>query len=223
MNFWPRITTLLSAAFSVILFGLHEWLDNQPGWSDVPFLWLSGLALAFLLGTLVQDLYNRDSWFRRLVRWWNHIFEVEYAVFREPIPNTCEIAARIRMRRRVVRGEFALRVFEGNRDGKLLRTFVPTFEKPIDLTVGQTKDIQIAYLPVPHPGWTPEHRCWGQKDSSFDVLGATRNIVELEVRSGLRRQVFRVLVTVPSGLNNEQEIKRVAVEREDDASRFAFA
>ena len=68
----PRKTYFLPVVLwtllTVVFFMVEQWAGNTAFWQEFPFGWLALIGLAFMLGLIVEDSTNDDSWIRKTIR-----------------------------------------------------------------------------------------------------------------------------------------------------------
>jgi hypothetical protein len=223
----PRPTYLFGLAAPVA--GLTVWvgenvLQLQPWWPKLPWPLILTASFAFLVGLAVQDLYNPASWVRV---WWreaNRIFEVQRVVVATNLAEAGDVhKARLSWQavRTVRRAKMVIRVYAGTGRAKQPGFFVAGERTYPELERGKQQIVDFATIPAPTKGAAAKGATWddgayGRGDygvSPRALLGASRNVVAIEMRAGWRVQRYRAFLQMNSDTDAG---RRVTVIGEDD-------
>lgn len=161
-----------------------------------PFLW--PVAPAFLLGLVLQDGFDRESWLRY---WWRRLAAkfvlVSLSVSQAEEPKRIQVTALIRFTKNISLGQLVLRVHScmNAANGGFLH--VIRVDESLRALKGEQRQIEIAKVPIAYPGWTPIHSAWGPgwPGHSRAVAGLSKNVVDIEVIGGWLPQRHRIFVS----------------------------
>ena len=189
----------LAIAFGPLI-GVAHWLveefaREQAWWHAVPFAWLIVLWSAFMLGLIVQDVANPDSWLKENLRAMRRILILEGVV---PVHRTSpqrewlEITARIRFVRAVQNAQLVVRVDANTNVEHAREEFVLRNESCGHVATDERRQIVIAIVPLKRYDEQPlGYQCWGDRfresgdvDGMYTLFAGTRSTVEIQARGG---------------------------------------
>jgi len=198
----PTVAPLLN----LVQWMTQEWVTEGSNWSDFVASWPMDLiwtaSLAFLLGLLLQDGFNKDSPIRKRIKACTSSF-----VISDVIPKSitdCDyenliVVAKIRFIKNVQNVKITLRAY-GDIDIKhSYKIFVLETRTIQSVSKDETIEFNLATFPVSAPKGQPiGHPCWGSRREAADVSSGKpiygANVVEIEVRSGIAPQKELVFI-----------------------------
>lgn len=201
-----------AGAITIARFLVETKVGSEP-WLIQHWYWLLGLCGAFTLGQAVSDYLNRESWIRRKVAALNQIFVVDSVV---PVSKSTEqkewleITAMARFTRNVRRVHIITRIKYAINLPHAETSFVLDVKEWPLKTKDETERYVIAVVPLRrsdgHPlgyqVWGGRYRESGDVEGMHSFSGGTENIMEIEMRSGWRRQVSQTFI---AGLQQQGE------------------
>lgn len=189
---------------------LHRQNPSEGSFFDsVPFDWLVWCVVAFWIGLVVQDLYNRDSWIRKNVKRARQLFIIQNVNLFSESEDGFEWFE-IRVRLKFIRNTGAVRIaFEVEQAVNVphARTKFSLFSKAAPaLDENKEKSFTIAVLPAKAPqGQAIGYQCWGDRfRKSGDVDGirslpdGTESFVKITVKSGFFFQEEKIFIALPN-------------------------
>lgn len=198
----PRRTYVLPVAVSLALavswWMLQNYAANNKVWQSIPFGWLLMLCLTFSLGLLVQDAFTPDSWIRAYIADYCRIFTIDSitpAHKSTPAKEWLEVMARIRFLKNLEKARMVIRVYSCVNVRHASNAFV-LVDRQITASTEHVEECVLAILPlksydgqaIGYQHWGSEYRESGDVDGIKSFLDGSENIVEIELRSGRRRQ-----------------------------------
>src|SRR5205823_478924 len=142
--------------------------------------------------------FKRGSWIQDDWRYWTRKFEiVSLNVCYAEDPRRLDVRASIRFVRYIRSARLTLRVFSCTNSVADLLIHVINLGELTNISKHETRTIEIAKLAIPYPGWSPVHSSWGpgRPDHTKALIGASKNIVEIELIGTLVPQRHRVFVS----------------------------
>jgi hypothetical protein len=188
----PYAATLVFPMLNSLATNSDWWTTNVKPLMDA--YWQ--LSIAFMLGLLVQDLVNPNSWLREAWRLLTRKFEiVTLETTFHAAPQRLILHAHIRFLANVPKGRLALKIF-GTRPSGVFRAPIRDLE---NITKGEQMTLVLATRVLAHPGWIPYHSTWGDAPLSVNLNAPSffprpRNVACLELIGGWLTQRQRILV-----------------------------
>jgi len=203
---------------------LRTWLANQAWLQDLPWFWLSIGAGAFMLGATAQDLLSDDSWFRKIIRSWRAVYELESVFIAHrstPDKEWVEVTVAVKYLHDYSRLSTITRVTAALDIPRAQRQFVLANEQRVNVVGGERQNLVMAVVPIKRYDKKPlGYEAWGDRfRESGDVEGmhslshSTNNLVGIEMRAGWwRHQVEQVFVAMLNTQNPGQD--RIFIARD---------
>lgn len=216
-------------ALSIIILHTVRWMLEQyfsgaPEWQELPWGWLTGMALAFWAGLVVQDLYNQESWIWHNLCEFRKVFVVESVVPAHKLENNQEwlrLTANIRFVKRCKSAKLIIRIHSAINNRNANDQFVLD-ARTIDVEKDHQEKLVFGIVPIKaYEGNPPGYQCWGSRfrpsgdvDGMKSLFSGTDNIVSIELRTWRGVQKLPIFVHL---LNKESgEMGRVFMEYQRD-------
>lgn len=178
------------------------------------------LFVAFWIGLVIQDLYNKDSWLHKYWRDWNRLFDV-HTLHSEHVrddPERVAVYVLLKFIRKIRGGELVVTVVPSYKGAS---PFVTHKEVQLNSAAFEDRKLTICTLRVPRPHKLAIHSLWGEtiggvtlEQGQQSVTPQSKNLVSIAVRGGWRRQKFDFMVDfLHADRLNESY---VYLQREDD-------
>lgn len=217
----PRKTVLWSASVFVLTLAIKSFYTAQtrvPG-SELPWGWIVLLVGAFIAGQIIQDIFNPKSWVYLNWQALNRCVTANAFVATEQDPPASVIVVTLQATRDLKRLRVVGRGYSGIVTFQAPTLVVFAREEASGLAAGQSVRLVVGRVPHSHPGWTPEGMRWSAPagQTPRPLAGNSKNIVEIEARSGWRHQKVRFQLRVA---NQHREFAARAFIDPDDADLF---
>ena len=185
---------------------LEQYASTQDFWQKIPFLWLMGIVLAFWIGLIVQDCYNKDSWVRRIIKSFRKLFVIENVISNSKIAESrewVEVRCRVRFIRNKKNVSVVIRAYSCI-NALARRDFILETHKLDQVYKDQQLTFVLAILPIKSYNKEPlGYQCWGQRyrksgdiDGMVSLGDGSQNLVEIEVKSGWKTQTEHIFFAV---------------------------
>ena len=194
----PLVTTsLLGMAWNMV----KEYASEQSFWQNIPFEYLIAIMLAFWVGLIVQDLYNKESWLWENRRIINKLFDVValHVKHIEETPERLSVVLLIKYIREIKNGIITITVTAQNIRNPL-KPFVIHCEAKVNCPAHSNKRIIICNLRIPRSNQPAIHSLWGKevggielKEGQKTIVDGSKNLVVIEVKSKCRIQRFEFI------------------------------
>ena len=180
-------------------FVFENWLPGTNWYQALDFKWIAATGAAFWLVLLLEDIVNRGSWVGDWIRKQRRLFVIDSFGPAQRRNELITPTIHLRTVREVHNALFVVRVRQSVNVKHVQPTVFVVKRVPISMAKDQRKEVVIAEIPaVAEPGQALGHPTWITVDDSKKHIGiGSDNIVEVEMRTGWRRQKEYLFLSIP--------------------------
>ncbi len=188
---------------------LEQQASSSEFWVNLPWGWLATCFVAFLVGQIVQDIFNSNSWIRRNIADIRKLFIIQNVnIFSENKDGFEWFEVRVKLK--FIRNTKAARIiFEVEQSVNVphaRKKFVLFSKNAQTLDQNKEQSFTIAIIPDKSPeGEALGYQCWGNRlRKSGDIDGirslsdGTESFLKITIKSGFFFQEERIFIAVPN-------------------------
>lgn len=172
-----------------------DWAEKVQAFPAWPVWFFLGLAVAVIL----MEPFRPSS---RTIQFWRYLNRCVRTDFAAILTEESPRANVVKIRLRAVRDLEGLRLIgRGYSCSHMHRPATQViFARRHEPSVasGQPIDLIVGLLAIPHPGWTPWSGGWSAAagEPAPNLIANSDNVIEIDVRSGFRRQRLRFYLRI---------------------------
>jgi hypothetical protein len=179
---------------SLVRVVFEAFVELQPWWSTLPWNMILGGSCIFLIGLIVQDIYNPGSWLWANWHPLTDAFDCEVSISELGPPARIQATLHLTFRRTINAPRLVIAAYPNVPSGQTVPPAIVRFPDFGPVHKDEHRLFELATIPIPHPGCEPLHSRWGPPtDKLVPVIGGANYVVHVELTGTFPPQRLKIL------------------------------